>query len=175
MKFLEWLFLTIAPCDAAGTLDLPSPPHPAEPGEAPIQGPQVPHPLPVIPQLENPQLSDEQRSAFLYSRYGMLNYGGDDGLRRMTSIISNQVIIERSVEAALVDDGFHPPSILHRYRDIRHYLHSPRGELMTERTYAAYVSQIRERGTRHSIPYQRVIQAVRSLNLLLERADGRRF
>lgn len=114
------------------------------------------------------------------SRYGILHFGGDDGFRRLSSIISNQVqqvqvIVERSVEAAFVDDGFHPLSIHHRYAELRKLLHSPRGELLSERTYREYVSQIREQGTRESVPYRRVIQAeaVRCSHLLLERADGR--
>ncbi|XP_028802039.1 uncharacterized protein LOC114757204 [Neltuma alba] len=179
-KTLERLVLgTIAHCDAAGTgsFDFPSPPPAAEPPEAPIQGPQVPQqpPAPVIPQLEQPLLSDEARADVLYSRYGLLNFGGDDGFRRMSSIISNQGFIERSIEAALVDDGFHPLSILHRYAEIRGILHSPRGQLLSEPTYRTYVSQIREQGTRESVPYRRVIQAVRGSHLLLERADGRLF
>lgn len=72
-----------------------------------------------------------------------------------------------------MDDGFHPLSIHHRYAELRKLLHSPRGELLSERTYRSYVSQIREQGTRESVPYRRVIQAYRSSHLLLERADGR--
>lgn len=39
---------------------------------------------------------------------------GED-LRRMVSIIYAQAIVERDVEAALVDDGFRPNSFLARY------------------------------------------------------------
>ena len=88
----------------------------------------------------------------------------------------NQVRVERSVEAALVDDGFHPLSILYRYRDIRHYLHSPQGgRLLAARTYQSYVNQIREHGTRQSVPYQRVLHAIRHSHILLDRRDGRWF
>lgn len=48
-----------------------------------------------------------------------LNFGGNADLRRMISIIDAQFIIERYVEAALVDDGFRPQSILYRMREIR--------------------------------------------------------
>lgn len=168
-------FFTIAPCDAAGSVDRPPTPPTVELPGAAVQAPEVlAEPAqPEIPELEHPLLSDEVRSDVLYSRYGILNFGGDDGFRRLSSIISNQVIVERSVEAALVDDGFHPLSIHHRYAELRQLLHSPRGELLSERTYREYVSQIREQGTRESVPYRRVIQAVRSSHLLLERADGR--
>jgi photosystem II P680 reaction center D1 protein len=100
----------------------------------------------------------------------LLNWGGSDDLRRMVTIIDAQVIIERFVEAALVDDGFHPDSILARYREIRGILHSPRGTLLGERTYNSYLTQIREHGTRESVPYRRVISAIRGYNLLLDRS-----
>jgi hypothetical protein len=74
-----------------------------------------------------------------------------------------------------VEDGFDRLSILHRYRDLRQLIHSPRGELMAERAYRAYVSQIRDLGTRQSVPYRRVIAAINSSRLLLDRADGRWF
>lgn len=151
------------------------PASPVASGEAePAPAPALPHPI-IIPELEHPLLSDEVRSDVLYSRYGILNFGGDDGLSRLGSIISNQVIVERRVEAALVADGFHPLSILDRYRDIRHYLHSPQGELMTPRTYQSYVNQIMEHGTRQSLPYQRVIRAIHHSHILLDRVDGRLF
>ena len=143
-----------------------NPPIPAEQAVPPQP------PAPLIPHLHHPLLSDQERSYVLYSRSALLNLGKNDGFINMNSIISNQVIVERSIEAALVDDGFHPLSILRRYADIRHFLHSPKGELLSERTYSDYVSQIREQGTRESVPYRRVIQAVRSSHLLLERADG---
>jgi hypothetical protein len=95
--------------------------------------------------------------------------GGDPDLRRMVSIIDAQTLVEQNVEAALVHDGFHPDAILARYREIRGFLHSPRGELLSERTYQSYVTQIRELGTRQSVPYQRISAAIRRSDLLLER------
>ncbi|XP_054789348.1 cytochrome c oxidase subunit 2-like [Prosopis cineraria] len=179
VRSLEDLGLvTVSYADAVGGVDRPPTPPAVELPGAAIQAPEGPleppaPPQPEIPELEHPLLSDEVRGDILYSRYGILNFGGDDGLRRLSSIISHQVMVERSVEAALVDDGFRPNSILARYTEIRGVIHSPQGELLTERTYNSYVTQIRERGTRQSVPYRRVIQAVRSSHLLLERADGR--
>ncbi|KAI9071071.1 hypothetical protein K1719_046973 [Acacia pycnantha] len=139
----------------------------AEPAPAPPLAPPG-----ILPQLEPPLISDEERIDVLRSRYVLLNLGGDDGLSRMSSIISHQLFIERSIEAALVDDGFNRISIIHKYSEIRGVLHSPQGELLSERTYRAHVNQIREQGTRESVPYRRVIQAVKSSRILLERADG---
>lgn len=132
----------------------------------PPEAPPVPQPV-VIPQLAQPIIPDDTRSNLLYSRYLVLNFGRNDNLQQMVSIIDAQVIVERDVEAALVDDGFHPFSILARYREIRGILHSPQGELLTERTYRSYVTQIRELGTRESVPYRRILSAIRNNNLLL--------
>lgn len=85
----------------------------------------------------------------------------------MVSIIDAQVIVERHVEAALVHDGFHPHSILARYVEIRGLLHSPQGELLSERTYHSYVTQIEEHGTRQSVPYRRIRRAIQNADLSL--------
>jgi len=116
---------------------VPLPEEPVTPPEAP----PVPQPV-VIPQLAQPLIGDDSRRSLLYNRYLFLNFGGNDDLRRMVSILDAQVIVERHVEAALVHDGFHPHSILARYVEIRGLLHSPQGELLSERTYHSYVTQI---------------------------------
>lgn len=105
----------------------------------------------------------------LYQRYSVLNFGGNDSLARMVSIIDYHFIIERYMEAALVADGFRPQSILYRMREIRGFIHSPEGELLSSRTYQSYITQIREHGTRSSVPYRRLIRAVDNYDLLLDR------
>ncbi|KAC9255310.1 hypothetical protein E3N88_46109 [Mikania micrantha] len=147
MIVLEWLFLTIAPCDAANHVPV------------------------VIPQLAQPLLSDEDRRNVLYHRYLLLNLGGSDDLRRMVSTIHAQLIVERYVEAALVEDGFHPPEIVSQYRDIRGSLHSPQGRLLGVRTYESYVTQIRGHGTRESVPYRRLLRAIHHYDILLSRRN----
>lgn len=157
----------IAYCDGRNAFF--PPPSPVQlPAVTPPEAPPVPQPV-VIPQLAHPLISDDTRRSLLYNRYLVLNFGGNGDLRRMVSIIDAQVIVERDVEAALVDDGFNPNSILDRYREIRGVLHSPQGELLSERTYHSYVTQIRERGTLQSVPYRRIISAIRNYNLFLER------
>ena len=105
----------------------------------------------------------------LYERYLLLNFGGNDGLRRMVSIIDAQFTVEQTVEAALVEDGYSPLSILGGYGEIRGFLHSPRGTLLSERTYLSYLNQIRESGTRNSVPYRRILEAIQNNHLLLDR------
>lgn len=88
----------------------------------------------------------------------------------MVSIIDAQLAVERYIEAALLDDGFRPQSVIYRINEIRGLIHSPQGELLSEQTYRSYVTQIREHGTRSSVPYQRVRRAVLNYDLLLERS-----
>lgn len=58
------------------------------------------------------------------------------------------------------------------YGQIQEFMHSTQGNLIDdERTYCAYVSQIRELGTRESVPYQQVIQAIENSLLFLERRE----
>lgn len=160
--------LTMAYCEGGNSF--PSPPSPIPFPEEPMTPPESPPvPQPIIPQLPQPLLSEETRRSFLYQRYSVLNLGGSDDLRRMVSIIDAQVIVERYVEAALVDDGFDPRSISYRYRDLRGFIHYPQGELLSARTYGSYITQIREHGTRASVPYRRVMRAVQNYDLLLER------
>lgn len=40
-------------------------------------------------------------------------------------------------------------------------------DLLTERTYRAYVTQIESNGTRESLPYRRVVRAVQNYDLFL--------
>jgi photosystem II P680 reaction center D1 protein len=91
----------------------------------------------------------------------------------MVSTINAQLLVERYVEAALVSDGFHPQAILDEYRDIRGSLHYPTGRLLGVRTYESYVSQIRELGTRESVPYRRVLRTINRDLLLLRWIGGR--
>jgi hypothetical protein len=162
----------IAWCDAGN----PSPPlsPPGQPLPQP-ETPPIPDPVPVvIPQLPEPLLSDEARSSILYQRYLINNWGGNDDLGRMVSTINAQLLVERDVEAALVIDGFHPQAILNGYRDIRGSLHYPQGHLLSVRTYESYVTQIRELGTRESVPYRRVLRTINH-DLLLPRRIGNRW
>lgn len=163
----------IAWCDAGNASPPLSPP--GQPLPLP-EAPPTPEPIPVvIPELAHPLISDEERSRILYQRYLVNNLGGNDDLRRMVSTINAQLLVERSVEAALVSDGFPPQAIVDQYRDIRGVLHSPQGRLLGVRTYESYVTQIMESGTRESVPYRRVLSAINRCDLLLPRRVGDRW
>lgn len=160
--------ITLAYCDQGNSFP-PSPPTPLQLPEEPLTPPEAPPVAPPIPQLDQPLLSDEDRRAMIYQRYLALNFGGNDSLARMVSIIDSQFIIERYMEAALVDDGFRPQSILYRMREIRGFIHSPYGRLLSSRTYQSHIRQIQENGTRSSLPYRRLMIAIDQSDLLLER------
>nr|YP_010274244.1 Cytochrome c maturation subunit Fc1 [Calystegia soldanella]UJP67883.1 Cytochrome c maturation subunit Fc1 [Calystegia soldanella] len=161
-----------AHCDGLNAFSPPPSPVeqlPEEPLTPPEAAP-VPQPVPqpvVIPQLAHPLIPDDMRGSLLFERYSLLNLGGDGDPQRLVSIIDTQVVVERHIEAALVDDGFHPNSIMARFREIRGYIHSPRGELLSRRTYESYVTQIMERGTRQSVPYRRILRAIQNYDILL--------
>nr|YP_010944233.1 ATPase subunit 1 [Synotis nagensium]WLW15869.1 ATPase subunit 1 [Synotis nagensium] len=170
---IDEMGLEVAYCDHRDAFSVPNSPASSPAQELP-ESPPAPIPV-VIPELPQPLLSEEYRRNSLYNRYLVLNFGGNDDLRRMVSTIDAQAIVERYVEAALVDDGFHPRAILRRYHEIRSVLHSPQGQLLGVRAYESYLSQIREHGTRDSVPYRRVLRAIDRCDLLLPRRIGGRW
>ncbi|KAL7616884.1 ATPase subunit 1 (mitochondrion) [Lactuca sativa] len=167
---IEKMGLEIAWCDHRNAFSVPQ--SPAASQELPESPPPPPVP-PAVPTTE-PLLSDQVRNSILYQRYLTLDFGvGDPGdLSRMVSIITNQFVIERSVEQALLQDGWSAGSILAQYTSIRGVVHTPQGRLLSPRTYESYVSQINEQGTRQSVPYRRITRALNNFDLVLERAGG---
>lgn len=72
------------------------------------------------------------------------------------------MLVEKRIEAALVQDGYAPESVLARIREIRGIVlnHPTRAVALSERTLNGYLSQIERDGTRLSTPYNRVMQAI---------------
>ncbi|CAI9302945.1 unnamed protein product [Lactuca saligna] len=60
----------------------------------------------------------------------------------MVSIITNQVFIERSVEQALLQDGWGAGSILVQYTSIHGIVHTPQGRLLCPRSMKARVHRL---------------------------------
>ncbi|YP_008992388.1 hypothetical protein Salmi_Mp121 (mitochondrion) [Salvia miltiorrhiza] len=81
------------------------------------------------------------------------------------SIIAAQIAVEEKIEAALLDDGFSPDAILDKRHQIRGFMFYPGGTSLTEPTYVGYVRSIDNLGTRASVPYKRVIQAIENDDL----------
>lgn len=81
------------------------------------------------------------------------------------SIIAAQIVVEESIEAALVDDGYPPAAILNKRHQIRGHIFYPAGTCLTEKTYVGYVTSIGHLGTRASVPYKRVMKAIENHDL----------
>ena len=84
------------------------------------------------------------------------------------------MLLERRIEAALVQDGYNPHRIIMQRHEIRGILfnHPTRAVALSERTLDAYINQIEINGTRQSIPYRRVVRAIQNLNLSLVLRGG---
>lgn len=159
----------VAFCDHRNAFSVPQSPAAAPSQELP--GSPPPAPIPPAEPIPEPLLSNQARDRILYQRYLLLDLGGDTGdLDRMVNIISTQAEIERHIEQALLEDGWSASSILEHYTNIRGIVHSPQGGLLSPQTYRSYLSQINEQGTRQSVPYRRILSALRNLDLFLERA-----
>jgi len=89
--------------------------------------------------------------------------------------VSAQLEIEKAVERTLLDEHYSAQSILAKRNSIRGFLFYPNGKLLHQRTYNQYIQEIQNEGTQESTPYQRVLQAIQSSHLLLDRTDGRLF
>ncbi|GJW90475.1 ATPase subunit 1, partial [Tanacetum coccineum] len=124
----------VAFCDNINAFS--APPSPAE-SPFPESPPQPPVP-PEVP-VPEPLLTDQVRNDILYRRYLLLNLGGDPGdLGRMVNIISSQFFIEKTIEQALLQDGWSPDSIVAHYTTIRGIIHTPQGRLLSPQTYTSY-------------------------------------
>ena len=137
------------------------------PAQSPGEEPAVPEEAPPMPQ-QVVLISDAERRRELFDRSLIHHFFRPDRtLRESINVVELQFSIERRVEAALVADGFDPASILANRHRIRGVLFYPFWDLLTERTYRAYVTQIESNGTRESLPYRRVVRAVQNYDLFL--------
>lgn len=123
---------------------------------------------PVIPELHPPLLDDHTREEELNDRLGIhlagLSY--NSGVR--DSFVQTQAQIEKYVEGALVADGYSRENVLGKRHLIRGFLFYPRGTALSESTYLSYLREIRENGTRQSLPYRRIMRALKSYDLFLD-------
>ena len=123
---------------------------------------------PVIPELHPPLLSDNTRQQELNNRLGFYWLGMSYNPEVRDSFVRTQLLIERHIEAALVDDGYSRESVLAKRDQMRGFLFYPTGSALSESTYKSHLDQILENGTRQSVPYRRVCRAIKNLNLFLE-------
>ncbi|KAL6519622.1 hypothetical protein OROMI_032870 [Orobanche minor] len=137
-------------------------PHSPEP-----VAPEVDRGGPFIPEDENGNhlMPAQQRMEELGHRLSINSITKNLSRKEWTSIIAAQIVVEENIEAALVDDGFSPDAILAKRHQIRGFMFYPNGTSLTESTYVGYVRSLENLGTRASVPYKRVIQAIENYDL----------
>ncbi|KAI9074365.1 hypothetical protein K1719_043659 [Acacia pycnantha] len=123
---------------------------------------------PVIPELEPPLLDENTRRAELAGRLRANWWGIAYNERILDSFVRSQLAIKRHIEAALVADGYSPQVVFEKRQKIGGLIFYPTGRALSEDAYAGYLTQIANFGTRQSVPYQRVIRAVRNSHLFLD-------
>lgn len=140
------------------------------PQAAPIEWEQAPAPMPDIPVLEEPLIPDDQfRRIELNRRLGPHSFVRQDiSLRNMVDLVYRQADIEKRIEAALVHDGISRVRVLIELNRLRGVLFYPRGEPLSPATLARHLEQIALNGTRNSVPYRRVISAIKRYELFID-------
>lgn len=131
---------------------------------------QVPVPA-EVPQLNHPLMPDDYRRVELQQRLSLYFLGRNSwaDLTQLLGILEKQMLLEKKIEAALVHDGYDTLDILRNRGEIRGILfnHPTRALALSERTLDGYLSEIARNGTRQSLPYGRVIRAIRNLDIIM--------
>lgn len=104
-------------------------------------------------------------------RLSLYFIGRHDGahLPQFLSILEKQVLLEKRIEAALVQDGYNPHRIIGNRPEIREILfnHPTGSMLLSESTLNAHINQIERDGIRHSPPYRRILRKIQNRDLFL--------
>ena len=72
------------------------------------------------------------------------------------------------MEEALLSDGFERESLKKKLDQIRGILFFPRGKPLSESTYSKHLHEMESFGTPHSLPYQRIRNALANFDLVIE-------
>lgn len=126
---------------------------------------------PEVPRLDQPLMTDDVRFRELRDRFTLYFIGRNElrHLAQFAGILKKAVLLEKKIEAALVFDGYDRDVIFLNRNQIRGFLflHPTRALLLSERTLDRYLNEIQINGTRQSVPYTRVVRAIRNQHLLL--------
>jgi hypothetical protein len=131
------------------------------------QEPAAPHPPVFVPLL-----ADEMRRQELLDRLTLNSLAKGEALS-LESIVGKQLLIEKRIEEALLSDGYERDSLLNKRHEIRGFLFYPQGKPFLEATYAKYLDHILNHGTHRSLPYNRIMDAIRNKNLFLSNSTDR--
>jgi len=143
------------------------------PGEfypAPTAEAEFPHPVspppppPDIPELAQPLLPDYYRRQELAIGLGVQFLGRHNTFADLTEemeILEMRMLLEKRIEAALSSDGYRAQTIIFKRFEIRDVLFYRRdGQPFSSQTLRRYLSQIATNGTRGSLPYRKVVNAI---------------
>lgn len=156
--------LMVGPSASGGLPDLNEPaPHSPEPVAPEVDQPDGGGPL--IPENANPLIPDNLRVRELEEHLSVHMIENKWKPEETPRILTSQTIIEKRVEAALIEDGFPPDVFLHKRKRIRDFMFYPEGTGLTAQTYAHHVKSIEKFGTRDSIPYKRILKAIKNSEL----------
>lgn len=127
---------------------------------------------PVIPEFHPPFIPEALRLQEL-SRSLNIRFIKRDGWTEFSSLVSmtyKQAIIDRRIQDVLINDGYSALSVLAKRGQLRDLIFY-RGdtEPLSEATLNRYLGQISTLGTRDSLPYQKILRAIRNLNIILYR------
>lgn len=167
----QGLLLEIATCDVrsgspSGAADFHQAVQPRAPEGAPPPDPEIAQAV-LVPILEQPWMPDHARRMELFNRLAVHFVGRHHELSAFLSLLEKQMQLEKKIEAALVHDGVNPINIKNGRHQIRGVVFYPRGTALSERTLNAYFSQIERNGTRQSVPFQRLLRALRNHHINL--------
>jgi len=141
-------------------------------GARPLPNPIDPAPAPDV---YHPLMDDNDRRTELENQLRTNFFVRDVTTatpEMINQLIDAQLDIEKAVERTLLDEHYSAQSILEKRTSIRDLMFYPRGKAVTLPAYTKHLFQIRNVGTQGSVPYVRIIKAVRSSHLLLDRTDG---
>lgn len=127
-------------------------------------------PPPEIPELPQPLMLDEHRRRELAVGLGVQFLGRNtfSDLTHQMEILEMRMLLERRIEAALIGDGYRDTDLIRKRFEVRDVLfYNKNGRPFSKQTLRSYLSQIGNNGTRGSVPYRKVVNAIRKSDICL--------
>ncbi|KAH9769572.1 hypothetical protein KPL71_012058 [Citrus sinensis] len=127
--------------------------------------PNLGEPAAPIAEVYHPLLEGRQRRQELNNRLGINSLGRflSDEVREST-----QFLMELKIEKALRSDRFFEDSLMYKRHQIRGILFYPNGKALSLQTYTKHMNIMENHGTHHSLPYQRLMEALYNKELELD-------
>lgn len=122
-------------------------------------------------EVKQPLMVDHQRQMELERRLRLHFIGRHNEIDTIAydDLIDKQLLIEKKIEIALLNDGYSRGSIFSNRNAIRGYLFYPNGTPLKESTLDHHLKQMVQNGMRQNIPYERIQRAINNYNLFLSK------